>query len=333
MSDAKAPLKILSFNWHEPYLCALARTGHSFDVAEPRLGRDGARAWDRRLRPVPENLRLITELDARLNLDEGWYDLVLCHNFRDVAQVAAFEAPIALLFHNLLTGELAIGGRTVERRRYLDNVAPLAERAERMIFVSEAKRQDWGYEGRVIVHGVDPGEFAPHTGGTAAILRVGNHFTRREAILGWRQQERLCEGLPSTIVGVNPDLPQARTPASYDELKALYAAHRVYLNTTVAGNEDGYNLSMLEAMAAGMPVVSLASPTSPLTDGVEGYVSGDVSYLRQRLGALLAEPERANAMGRAARALVAERFSMGAFVAAWNETFRAAARPRARTFL
>ena len=51
-----------------------------------------------------------------------------------------------------------------------------------------------------------------------------------------------------------------------------YCLQRVYLNTLVEDYEDGYNLALLEAMSAGMPVISIANKTSPIENGVNGYI-------------------------------------------------------------
>ncbi|MCC6145363.1 MAG: glycosyltransferase, partial [Candidatus Hydrogenedentes bacterium] len=121
-----------------------------------------------------------------------------------------------------------------------------------------------------------------------------------------------------------PDLPQARTPASFDELKALYAMHRVYLNTTVAGNEDGYNLSMLEAMACGMPVASLRNASSPITHDVDGLVGDDAVSLRHHLDSLLADRDAAQALGAKGRETVARTFPLEAFRENWKAAIEVA---------
>ena len=93
------------------------------------------------------------------------------------------------------------------------------------------------------------------------------------------------------------------------------------MHTTEDAYEDGYNLGLLEAMATGMPVVATASVTTPVVDGVNGFVSDDLTALRERLALLLADRDEAARLGRAARATVAERFPLAAFVARWDAVF------------
>ncbi|NTU84156.1 MAG: glycosyltransferase, partial [Chloroflexales bacterium] len=72
-------------------------------------------------------------------------------------------------------------------------------------------------------------------------------------------------------------------------------------------------LKIYEYMAAGLPVVTAAIPplSEVVRDGCEGalYPEGDVPALAAAVARLLDDPAAACAMGRAARARVAERYS------------------------
>ena len=77
---------------------------------------------------------------------------------------------------------------------------------------------------------------------------------------------------------------------------------------------EGLPLAILEAMAAGLPVVATAVSGNPeaVEDGVTGLLvpPESATALADALITLLADPERRRAMGEAARARVAERFSI-----------------------
>ena len=47
-------LKILSWNWHEPYLTMIAKTGHDIHIVEPDQGRIGGAQVER---PYPAETR------------------------------------------------------------------------------------------------------------------------------------------------------------------------------------------------------------------------------------------------------------------------------------
>jgi glycosyltransferase involved in cell wall biosynthesis len=78
---------------------------------------------------------------------------------------------------------------------------------------------------------------------------------------------------------------------------------------------EGMPNSVLEAMAAGVPVLAADTPAhrEVLAPGTGGLYR-DRTELATRVRELLADPERARRMGRAARTLVTERFSFDAAV-------------------
>ncbi len=76
----------------------------------------------------------------------------------------------------------------------------------------------------------------------------------------------------------------------------------------LSSRHEGLPRVIPEAMATGRPVVVTAVDGSPeaVEEGVTGHLvaPGDLETLAERLGSLLADPERARAMGRAAQARV-----------------------------
>ena len=125
--------------------------------------------------------------------------------------------------------------------------------------------------------------------------------------------------MPSTLLGLNPPEDGGRFTRNWDDLRRSYQRHRVYLNTTLDPYEDGYNLSMLEAMATGAPVVSCDNRSSPIVDGVNGFVSDDPGILRSRIQTLLSDRALATRLGAEARRTVGEQFALKTFVKRWNQ--------------
>ncbi len=311
-------LRILTFNWHESYIHLLAKTGHHFDVVE--LWKGGRFGWISEFRPLPSNCRLLSEEEAKTKLENGGYDRIIAHNVRDLAAVREWPIPKILVFHNKLSTEMALGGGEVDREAYLDNVRRLFDstRDLTLVFISRGKMEDWGLKGEIIPPGIDLAEYGGWRGETQKVLRVGNFLVERDVMLGYTLQERLLGGIPSTVLGLNPGISHAVVPHNWEELKEFMASHRVYLNTTMHPFEDGYNLSMLEAMATGMPVVSAGNPSSPLVDGINGYVSSDEGCLREGVEELLRNRSLARSMGRKARETVRDLFPIERFVQEWR---------------
>ncbi|MBW2121472.1 MAG: glycosyltransferase [Deltaproteobacteria bacterium] len=313
-------LNILTFNWHEAYLTMLARTGHLFHAVEVAKG--GHFGWQYNMRPLPENITLLQEAEALARLRAGDFDLVVCHNMRDLLAVEGVDIPKILVFHNKISTEIALGGHRATAEQYRTGIRDLAARNRlTLVFISESKRENCALEGPVILPGIDLNHYGGYKGEVERVLRVGNLMKERDIMLGFSWQEEILRGIPSTLVGINPTVAESRVSESWQDLKNHYQSHRLFLNSTLHPWEDGYNLAMLEAMATGMPVVSIANPTSPIVDGINGYISQDTAYLRHRIEELLSDREKASELGRQARKTVEKRFPMARFVRGWNRLF------------
>jgi glycosyltransferase involved in cell wall biosynthesis len=115
------------------------------------------------------------------------------------------------------------------------------------------------------------------------------------------------------------------------DLENVLPVFDLFLHTSAT---EGCPNSILEAMAAGIPVVATAAGGTPevVTDGETGYVApvGDVAALAERASALLADPGMRLRMGQAGARRARERFSARAMVEAtaaiYEEVMREAAR-------
>ena len=309
-------MRLLTFNWHEAYICLLAKLGQRLDIVERLKG--GSRVWFYETRPVPSNARIITEAAARRRLRARHYDAVVCHNVGDLHWVREWPVRKILVFHNKLSTEIALGQHTVDLEAYRSEVEDLIRTTPdvAVVFISDAKQRDWGLEGDVIPPGIDLADYGGYHGSDARVLRIGNFMRARDLMLGLSVQQRVVDGIPSTLLGLNDGEDDSRFTRSWDDLRECLRSHRCYLNTTVDPYEDGYNLSMLEAMATGTPVVSLANPSSPLVDGADGLVAREPEALRARVEALLADVDLARRLGAQGRLTVGRRFALSDFVRA-----------------
>lgn len=117
----------------------------------------------------------------------------------------------------------------------------------------------------------------------------------RVKLLGWVQGEEKERHLTSSMIFVLP---------SYHE---------------------GLPMSMLEAMAAGLPIISTQIGGIPeaVTDGVEGFLiePGEIEALADRINRLLNDPDLAQRMGMAARRKVETTFSTNAIFPRLEELY------------
>jgi hypothetical protein len=320
--------RVLTFNCHEGYIHLLGKLGVDLDVIDGLPGRYVPR-WDTRMRPVPARAKLVT-LDAAKSRSD--YDAIICHNVTDLMDVRLVDAPKILILHVSLTARTledpnAPPAHEMSRqlRKYLDLIGGTA------VAVSEAKRASWGFDAAVIRPAVDADEWPVHEGDEAVLLRVANQVSARRARFAWDDHEKVVGGLPFRLVGHNPDIPLAAPSKDWDDLRSLYRSHRAYVHTAGNGLDDGYNLSLLEAMASGMPALSTAPSESPVIDGKNGFVDTNVARVHECARSLIDDPALARDLGARARETVIERFGLQAFIANWHQAIdRARVRYRSR---
>jgi len=323
--------RILTFNFHEPYLCLMAKTGLHFDIGiynEPPLARD----WQTHFRPVPGNLRFVPEADWEERVQSGYYDVIIAQNEMNAIHLCKSPSPKLIVFHN--------------RRQFMETTAtaaagddPLGKYHQLLeiigelftpVFISKTKQDSYGMPGWVIPPGIDLTEYHGYRGDEARVLRVGNVMRERNLMFDVDFQEQACGEYPNTLLGVNPSIAHSRQSRTFGDYRETLRSHRCMLHVTREAYEDGYNLALLEAMATGMPAVSLSNPTSPIVDGVNGFASYDAAELYARIGELLADRDLAQRLGAQARETVREKFPMARFAEQWREAIFTAADNRTR---
>jgi glycosyltransferase involved in cell wall biosynthesis len=174
---------------------------------------------------------------------------------------------------------------------------------------------------RVIEHGiVDPGD--RYSGEVPAAAMVINEPVRRGRVTGTDLLERLGAAVPVDLFGMRTQhlagAPGVRSVAdlAQDRLHAEMARRRLYLHPV---RWTSLVLSLLEAMHLGMPVVALA--TTEVVEAVPpeaGVVSTRVEVLADAARRLVADPEQARLMGKAARAAATARYGLDRFLADWD---------------
>ncbi len=302
---------LLVFNCHEPWVYQLGALGYPLDIIVGLKGKYN-QGWDERMRPVPEHATLI-RLEQALRCDKEYYCIV-AHNTTDLLDVRTRKEPRILVLHHSLEGRLVEEKADCdpnEMRRMLHAYVDLL--GIHVVATSMFKGESWGFTEDIVPFGLDVGGYLPHSGERAAGLRICNFISSRKHILCWGLHERAFEGLPVTLVGHNPDMPGVEAARDWQHLKTILQSHRFYIHTADPRYEAGHNMSVAEAMAAGLPILGNRHPTSPVRHGISGFLSDNPRELHHYAQILLEDRELAEMMGKQAQKTVLEQFSLERF--------------------
>jgi len=241
------------------------------------------------------------------------------------------------------------------RRRlvpFVDRYIPVSEDLNRWL---DAVVRIPGAKTQFIKNGVDTDKFAPGgapaadspwgaddivIGTVARVQDVKNHRLLVDAFAQLRTQLQgsapaLAARVKLSIVGDGPLLPAVRAqvaalglqdavwlPGARADIGALLHTFSVFTLPSLA---EGTPVSMLEAMACGLPVAASRIGGIPevIDDGQQGLLVpvGDLDALAGALARYVLDPGLRARHGRAGRARVEERFSMRAMLAAYGALY------------
>ena len=313
---------LLVFNCHESWVYQLGVLGYKLDIIIGLKGRY-LQTWDEQMRPMPPHSRLITLPQAQQS--QTRYYCIITHNITDLLDIKHRPEPRLMVILSTFEGRALEENSDVNPqdmketlRKYLKLIGGHA------VAISMLKGKSWGFTEDIIPCSVDVDDYLPFSGQKSSGLRICNFIENRKKILLWDFHEKAFDGIPVRFVGHNPNMPGVRAANSWDHLKRMLQSHRFYIHTANPELEDGYNMASLEAMAAGMPILSNQHPTSPIEHGVSGFLSNDPAELRKYANMLLEDKILATMMGREARKTATEQFSMTRFKEAFLQSIETA---------
>jgi hypothetical protein len=218
-------------------------------------------------------------------------------------------------------------GRDVPHSRH-----PMADRDDlRVVHVTHFNALFWdtgGTRTSVVEHGI-VAPAASYTGELERLAVVANEPVRRWRVTGTDLLPGFAAtapldvfgmgvaglpgrlGVPPDRIAVHEDLPQAR-------LHADLARRRAYLHLC---RWTSLGLSLIEAMAIGMPVVVLATTEAVAAVPAEaGVLATRVETLREAARWLVEDPAAAHRLGAAAARVAGSRYGLDRFLADWDRT-------------
>jgi len=138
--------------------------------------------------------------------------------------------------------------------------------------------------------------------------------------------------LRETAARLVPDSVRFLGKVRPSDMPALYAAHDIFVNASVVDNQP---VSILEAFASGLPVVSTPAGDIPsmVEHGVTGFIVAENNpvAMARAVCALLANPSQAVAIARAARGGM-DQFAWPAVRDAWAAVYAGTDRPSPQPF-
>ncbi len=313
-------LRVLTINHHEPFLSALAKTGHDFYVIIKYKDHDFA--WNPSSHPVPANFTLV-EFDAeqKAKLKTGFFDVIICHTIKDLLFYYPYhKVPYIFVAHITLKFVTFIDAIWSLLKKFVYVFFSLTHKTK-FVGISELKYKSWSMKGEIIrtfpliLPPPDPGI------GYGRVIVVGNQMKRRGLECGYDLIEQVMKQIPLTIIGNNPDVPSAVIPKNRQEFIDAFRSGRIFLFTTRFPHNDGYNLAMLEAMKMGMATVTVENPSSPIIHNCNGLIGKNAEEIIVHLRRLLADPQLVDELGRNAQRTVDEQFSEELFTDKWNQLF------------
>ena len=220
----------------------------------------------------------------------------------------------------------------------------LLRRADARLVLTPVALRELGLAAEVVPHGVDVERFSPPADrmeawralgvgglrGLGAVGRVRPSKGPQDLAAAWAILGPRLSGWRAVLAGLVTrrwrafagGLAGLEQLGEFDDTPALYRGLTVLVQPS---RQESFSLVLLEAMASGCCVVAAALPHYPelVEHGVTGflYPAGDVAGLVGLLEPLLADPSRAEAVGRAAVAEVRARWTLSAEVEALRAVY------------
>ena len=308
---------VLKAPTHERYESNWATMPHNFYMFWAK----GIKGWNEKFAQMPKNHIMLDGTIGQIKSDMK-FDMVLSQNkfgqYQYLSQLAQqMNLPLISLEHTLPMKEWGL-----KRREML-----LSMRGKINIFISKYSIKEWGFDindpsVRIIEHCINSEIFKPldNSPKDGRILTVANDYVNRDYFLGFGIYKRICidGNLPVNPVGDTKGFSEAAK--DLPDLVSKYQKASVFFNTSTISPVP---TSLLEAMSAGLTCISTATCMIPdiIEDGVNGFISNDEAYLKDRLIWCLKNEDKAKEIGQKARETIVKRFSLERHIRSWMDVF------------
>lgn len=276
-------LRILSINMHTGWHYMLSKVGLKIDIPL-NLGE----GWNFENRPLPDNFNLIKDFDV---FD---YDIIILHSVRELKLITKIffssfkfvskkkkKLPRIILVIHGRSNRQSKSIRTFVKILLLKFIEFLSLRIPLdIVFITPCVKASWVTTNGIVIKpgipiekSIDYSNIANRIKNKELII-TANNISRSHFSLNFL--ESVPESWKITIVGNNPIIINKPNityfrPKNYEEYLNIISSGFFYLSL-LKEPEEGFNLSLLEAMSLGVPVIALKHPTSPIISSHNGFV-------------------------------------------------------------
>jgi glycosyltransferase involved in cell wall biosynthesis len=313
-------VNVLIWHVHGSWTTSFVQGEHTYVVpVVPDRGPDGrgrARTWDWPPSVVERTPEELADTTVDVVIVQRPQDLELAQRW--LGRLPGRDVPLIWLEHNMPQGHINAMCHPAKDR---DDVTIVHVTRTNALFWDTGTARTC-----VIDHGViDPGH--RWTGTIEAAAVVVNEPVRRARVTGTDLLVRFGAAVTIDAFGLgmrelddhlgHPPWLRTYDDVAQQDMHDQIAQRRCYIHPF---RWTSLGLSLVEAMFLGMPVVALATTEVPdaVPPGV-GVVSNDVDALVDATRRLSHDLDAAAALGAAARQHALERFSLGRFLADWNQ--------------
>lgn len=324
LGDIQRPLRVLTWQVHGNYLFYLSQVPVQWYVVTkpgypPGYGALGpGLPWGDNIREVPAEQVRELQLDCVLYQSQSHWQ----RDRDELLSESQRRLPCIVLEHD-------------PPQQHPTNTEHWADDADLLVHVTAFNALMWN-SGRqrtqVIDHTAVIAPEVAYGGASEAGICVINHLLKRGRRLGCDIYLHAQAQVPLALAGMGSTrLPGGIGEIVNDQLPQLMSQYR-YLFHPVRWTSLG--LSVIEAMAIGMPIVGIASTelVTVVENGCNGWIDTDPDVLVEVMHRLSHDPDTARRWGRRSREIMRERFSPERFVERWLRAFdQALERDCART--
>lgn len=181
----------------------------------------------------------------------------------------------------------------------------------------------------------DPDEFYLWNGSNKQAVTLAQNMKHRGEFCNYDTFLKLINGFPAKLYGTHNEESGELSGGflTYDGIKQMLRDNRVYIYTGT--QPASYTLNFIEAMMTGIPMVCLGSKWGTslnlagdayevpeiIQNGVNGYVSDDLDFLREKIWLLLENHDLAKNIGAMGRETAIKLFGKDTVKAQWKAYF------------